>query len=163
MNLQQLLLSRNFPPALLPEIKRRVLDKQVPDAAARVVYLAQPIHNNALKRRWVPPFKRWAAERNVYCFDPVVDFKQAADNPEVLVRFDYTLIRHSHLVVCDFTRGPSIGVTAEMIYAHNIGTAVLGVVNKTQSLSAFGHHYCNFVITPDQLPEYATRVLGLAA
>ncbi len=132
---------------------------QIPKNQPRI-YLSQAMQGKyKVPRTWVPKFKKWAVQHQMFCFDPVVYGKYTSSDPRQIVRLDYAIVALSNLLIIDFTRGLSIGATCEMVEAHRLHIPVLGVANPRQTLSPWAHHHCQRIISPKEITEQVLRIL----
>lgn len=67
------------------------------------------------------------------------------------VKLDLFLCFCSDLILVDFTKGSSVGVSAEITVSRILNKPIIGIANSDQNLSIFVEVLCSSVITPEQL------------
>lgn len=76
---------------------------------------------------------------------------------------DYAIVHHANAVIIDFTRGISVGATAEIMCANDRGGSVIGVKKLDQQLSVFTQRHVNYWLSPKGLLHEATTYVDWPA
>ena len=115
-----------------------------------IVYISQMLTPDNTQSCWV---KTLDIMKNDWCIldtsDPI--FRTSNISKQFRVKLDFFLCFCSDMILVDFTKGSSIGVSAEITVSAILYKPILGIAHEEQKLSIFVDTLCNDLITPNKL------------